>query len=174
MPHFHLSPCLLTSPPAGMRENQPPNSPDLLLCLCQSLAQAGSWNCESPCLQRIVIADIGSAVTCNFILSCFASVRVPLGVRHLALPSSTFGRKSAPPSSCGESYLLPFIVSFLPCAGGVIAIDKAGLGATSYRSAASPSISTEMQQRTSPLASHGTSFFLLNLPVLSTMLYLKV
>lgn len=115
---FHKTPlpsfaCLLTPPLAGMRENWPPNSPYLSLCLCQSLAPAGSWNCKSPCLQCIVIADIGSAVTCNFILSCFADALAPLGVRHLALASSTFGRKSAPPSSWGESsslalHLFPF------------------------------------------------------------------
>lgn len=35
-----------------------------------SPAMPGSWNCNLPCLQCIVIADTGCAVTCNFILSC--------------------------------------------------------------------------------------------------------
>lgn len=37
---------------------------------CQSLAMPVSGKGNSPCLQCIVIADTGYAVTCNLILSC--------------------------------------------------------------------------------------------------------
>lgn len=59
--------------------------PPILCCLCQSSAWAGRWNGKSPCFQCIVIAAIGSPVTCDFILSYFAGALAPLGVRHLPL-----------------------------------------------------------------------------------------
>lgn len=60
LPPWHAGLCAAVQEPAVLSDGTISVSP----------AMPGSWNCNPPCLQCIVIADTGCAVTCNFILSC--------------------------------------------------------------------------------------------------------
>jgi len=97
LPHHLLLPCSSQSPCQPLTPRSPPSSPGPPASWAQDRCASarhlplslsgmpGSWNRNSPCLQCIVIADTGSAVTCNSILSssphtlpCLRVRRVPL------------------------------------------------------------------------------------------------
>lgn len=75
-----------------------------------SPAMPGSWNCNLPCLQCIVIADTGCAVTCNFILSCSPLTPLPT-CQAVALVRGTVGRKCAQhPVKCTLLFITRFLL----------------------------------------------------------------